>query len=211
MKSHVLCTEDTAKRVCVIGDHPASIDQAHAIGRGLRGHGILYATAQLVDGGCSGEVGKRNPTFNLGRWRQDPEVDSRALFRHCDCSRGRVRPGGEVRWAGGRMGDVAVYVAVAVRSQLMGRGAVVIDPASCDCGTTARDERDYWTQTRILVGCPEVPRPDHVVAAEGHRRGQLPRGPRRSALSPAEVMSLARDRSLLFPRDASAPWILAGW
>jgi hypothetical protein len=80
--AYIVSAKDMAQRDGVVRHDPASVDQAHALRSRPRGHGILYAIPQLLDGDGSGEVGEVDAAFDLGGRREDLQVDCGRLFGH---------------------------------------------------------------------------------------------------------------------------------
>jgi hypothetical protein len=118
--TYTLGAEYIAQCVGIISNDPASIDQAHSFWGRLGGHGILYATPQLLDRGGCGEVWESYAAFHFRRWREDPQVDGGALFGHGDRERVDTRVVVQVSIVidcTGAAGVVFVYVAFVARVQ----------------------------------------------------------------------------------------------
>lgn len=80
--TYVVGSKHGAQRVGIVGHHPPSVYQAHALGGRLRGHGILYTTPQLFHRRGGGDVDKVHAALYFGRGRKDLEIDGLLFFGH---------------------------------------------------------------------------------------------------------------------------------
>lgn len=88
--TYIVGAKDSGQSVGVVGYYSSAVYEAHALGSRLGGHSILYATAEVFDGGGSGDVGKGHAALELSGRREDLEVDCLLCFGHAVYAKSRL-------------------------------------------------------------------------------------------------------------------------
>lgn len=82
VSTYVVGAKDGFQRVGIVGHDAAAVDEAHAMGRGLGGHGVVDSRAQLGDGGGRGQASESEAALQLGRGREHAQVERGRLVGH---------------------------------------------------------------------------------------------------------------------------------